>query len=86
LLKSISVIRRAKVQIIDLITEYTRLREELEEILKVYGVSSSGELLQLIEDGKVSEHPAYEDYLEAKSIEKDLESIRAKLKKLIEEI
>jgi len=50
--------------------------EELGEILKAYGASSSRELLRLIGGGKVSEHPAYEDYLEALECRRVLEGIK----------
>ena len=71
-------------ELLDVITEYARLREELEEILDAYDVSSPEEILEKIKMGKLPEHPAYEDYLEAKSLLQDASQLKNRLKELIE--
>ena len=58
----------------------------LKEILNKYGVSNTGELLDGIRSRKFTEHPTYEDYLEAKSYEFELEKILKKLNSTIAEM
>ena len=41
------------------------VQSKLREILNKYGVNDVEEIHRLIEEGKVPEHPTFEDYLEA---------------------
>jgi len=71
---------------INIISEYTRVKEELYEILSAYKVSSVDELLNKIKSGELPEHPTYEDYLEAKSLYEDLKELRKKLYEVLERL
>ncbi len=81
---SLSELRKVRMELLDVITEYARLREELEEILDAYDASSPEEILEKMKTGKLPEHPTYEDYLEAKSLLQDAAQLKNKLKELIE--
>jgi len=69
---------------IDTIDKLTRLLHELRDgrkaLLTRHGADDEDTLLAMIRSGKVDEHPAYEDYLGARSITSLRESIRADLK------
>lgn len=56
------------------------LREGKQALLSRYAVQSPEELLDGIRSGAVAEHPAYEDYLGTKSIEKSHTSVRTELR------
>lgn len=60
-----------------------RTYRRLKKILDRYGVSNSSELLDGIRSGKFVEHTTYEDYLEARSYELELEKILTKLNSTI---
>lgn len=63
-----------------------RTYRRLKKILDRYGVSNTSELLDGIRSGKFVEHPTYEDYLEARSYELELEKILTKLNSAIVEM
>ena len=79
-------VRRKSVDAINIISEYTRLKEEYFEILKAYKASSSQEILDKIKNNELPEHPTYEDYLEAKSLEEDLKKLKGKINQIIKEL
>lgn len=56
------------------------LRESHRALLTRYGVEEEGELFEKICTGAVAEHPAYEDYLGAKTIAAARDAIRTDLK------
>ena len=62
-----------------LLRQAIKTYRRLKRILNMYGVSNTKELLDEIKDGRFAEHPTYEDYLEAKSYELELEKILKKL-------
>jgi len=78
--------RKRSIDAINIISEYTRLKEEYLEILKAYKVSSSHEILDMIKNNELPEHPTYEDYLEAKSLEEDLKKLKDKIDEIIKEL
>jgi len=79
-------VKLKEVYILRDLSEYFRLRDLLNEILLSYNVKSSLEILKKIEKGELPEHPTYEDYLEAKSLEEDLKKLKETLKKQFEEL
>ena len=81
-----SDIKLKEIYILRDLSEYFRLREMLDEILSSYNVKSSLEILKKVERGELPEHPTYEDYLEAKSLEEDLKLLKESLKKQFEEL
>jgi len=69
-----------------LLRRAVRTYGRLKGILDKYGVSNTGELLGGIRSGRFAEHPTYEDYLEARSYELELEKILTKLNSMIAEM
>ncbi len=62
------------------------LRESRDALLEYYGVDGEDTLLEKIRSGEIGEHPAYEAYLGAKSIQTIREAIRKELKNYMLEI
>lgn len=62
-----------------------RTYRKLKKISDKHGASNTSELLDGIKSGKFAEHPTYEDYLEARSYELELEKILKKLNSAIVE-
>lgn len=56
------------------------LRESHEALLSRHGVDSAEALLEKIRRGELAGHPAYEDYLGARTITATSETIRADLR------
>lgn len=56
------------------------LREARKGLLKIYAVEDEAELLEKIRCGAVSEHPAYEHYLSALSMEQSRMQVRADMR------
>ena len=54
------------------------------EILARYRVATTNELKRKIEQGVVSEHPAWEDYIESKNIEADIKELDSDMRTLQE--
>ena len=78
--------RKKSIEAINIISEYARLKEEYIEILNAYKVSSSQEILDKIKSNELPEHPTYEDYLEAKSLEEDLKRLKDKINRIVKEL
>lgn len=53
-----------------------RSQSEMRAIRKRYGVKDSGQLLKLITDGEVEEHPAWEDLIRLENTEKWTRSLQ----------
>jgi hypothetical protein len=53
------------------------LRENRRALLAPYGAEDEAGLLQQIEAGSISEHPAYEHYLAARILDNTRETVRA---------
>lgn len=52
------------------------------ELLGKYGIKNAKELNKLIKEGKINEHPAWEDTITLENLEKELEVIEDDLKKI----
>ncbi|OGU23327.1 MAG: hypothetical protein A2580_14605 [Hydrogenophilales bacterium RIFOXYD1_FULL_62_11] len=61
------------------------LRENHHAILKQHDAESEMALLQQIQTGKVTEHPAYEHYLAARILADTREEVRATLAECLKE-
>jgi len=62
------------------------LRESREALLNKHKVESEEQLLEQIQQGSVSEHPAYEDYLGMKVITQTREAVRKELRDYMLEV
>lgn len=65
--------------------ELNTLKAGREELLKNWGAASAEELLKSIASGEADEHPAYEQYLAARALEAEIEAVRERCRKLMEE-
>lgn len=69
---------------IDRMAKFTyELRENHAFMLKKYGVNEEAELLKLIKNGVVEEHPAYEDYLSMRILEETWQLVRAEIQEYL---
>ncbi|MDH3974673.1 MAG: hypothetical protein OEV42_10390 [Deltaproteobacteria bacterium] len=65
--------------------EMLALREHRAGLLEPYDLGRTDELLDKIKSGEISEHPAYDHYLAVQAITKELEPMREKCQKILEE-
>jgi hypothetical protein len=66
--------------------EMMEQKRKLEELLGKYGVDSPGEIEEKMKKGEVPEHPTYEDYLSALSLEDNISKLKDQIHRMIEEI
>ncbi|NOZ76230.1 MAG: hypothetical protein GXO65_00820 [Euryarchaeota archaeon] len=64
--------------------EMMEQKRKLEELLGKYGVASPGEIEEKIKKGDVPEHPAYEDYLSALSLEDNISKLKDQIHRMID--
>ncbi len=62
------------------------LRENRTRLLAPYQVEDEAELIDAICRGRVAEHPAYEHYLGARTLEATREDVRVRLQALLSEL
>jgi hypothetical protein len=62
------------------------LREDRMRLLAGQGVNSEEALLERIRQGDVPEHPAYEQYLGARSLAAAREAVRSQLQGVLQEL
>ena len=65
--------------------ELMNLKDQRRLLHDRFGVESAQELLDRIEKKEVDEHPAYEVYLALLTIEKEIERVRGRIRKEMEE-
>jgi len=80
-----SAVKSALVPII-IIKEIFDQKRELERILSKHQVNEPEEIEKGIEEGKLPEHPSYEDYLSALALRNNLEELKKLARDLIREI
>jgi hypothetical protein len=73
-------------KLINMITGITDQKAMLSQVLAKYGARSPGDILKGILSGDLGEHPAYEDYLSAISIESSIEELRKLCRDLLERV
>ncbi|MCZ7398393.1 MAG: hypothetical protein O8C62_01715 [Candidatus Methanoperedens sp.] len=59
-----------------ILSKISEEKEFLKTILEKYNVKNPGAIEKMIEQGKIDEHPAYEDYLSALSYEQNINDHR----------
>jgi hypothetical protein len=64
--------------------EYQFNLERLKSILAKYGVKAAREIEEKIKLGEISEHPAYEEFLEAPSHEENMKKAVREIRKIVE--
>ncbi len=69
-----------------ILSKISEQKEFLKGILKKYNVKSPGGIEKMIEQGKIEEHPAYEDYLSALSYEQNIKDLKKLLDDLVKRI
>jgi hypothetical protein len=70
----------------DMITAITEQKMMLHQVLAKYGARAPGDILEGIVSGDLEEHPVYEDYLSAISLESGIEELRRLCKDFLEEV
>lgn len=65
--------------------ELTNLKDQRRVLYDRFGVESAEDLLKRIIRGEVDEHPSYEVYLALITMEEEIERVREKVKKVMEE-
>lgn len=69
-----------------LLSKISEQKESFKNILKKYNAKSPEDIEKMIEQGKVDEHPAYEDYLSALSYEQNIKDLKKMLDNLVKRI
>ncbi len=69
-----------------LLSRISEQKEFLKNILKKYNAKSPEDIEKMIEQGKVDEHPAYEDYLSALSYDQNIKDLKKMLDNLVKRI
>jgi hypothetical protein len=69
-----------------IIKEIFEQKRELERILQKHKVKEPEEIEKGIEEGKLPEHPSYEDFLSALALRNNLEEMKKLARDLIREI
>jgi len=66
--------------------EIMEQKRKLEELLDKYGAESPADIEEKIKKGEVEEHPSYEDYLSALSLEENISKLKDQMHRMIEEM
>ncbi len=69
-----------------IVKEIVDQKRELEGILSKHKVKEPEEIEEAIEEGKLSEHPSYEDFLSALALRNNIEEMKKLARDLIGEI
>lgn len=62
------------------------LREHRASLLEPYRLGRSDEMLEKIASGEIAEHPGYDHYLAMLAINRELEPMREKCRKILEDV
>jgi len=84
-IKIMSAVKRELVPII-IVKEIIDQKRELERILSKHKVKEPEEIEKEIEEGKLPEHPSYEDFLSALALRSNIEEMKKLASDLIGEI
>lgn len=80
------LVRGIETETLLILSKISEQKEFLENILKKYNVKSPEAIEKMIEQGKIEEHPAYEDYLSALSYEQNIKELKEVLDSLVKRI
>jgi hypothetical protein len=69
-----------------LVREIVGLKKQIRDVLLKYGVKRLDEIEDLISNGTIPEHPSYEEYLAALSIQQTISDLKVRTKILIEDL
>ena len=69
-----------------ILSKISEEKEFLKTILKKYNAKNPEAIERMIEQGKIEEHPAYEDYLSALSYEQNIKDLKNLLDDLVKRI
>jgi len=69
-----------------ILSKISEEKDFLKTILEKYNVKNPGAIEKMIEQGKIGEHPAYEDYLSALSYEHNINDLKKLLDNLVKRI
>lgn len=79
-------IRGVETETFLILSKISEQKEFFKNILKKYNVKNPGAIEKMIEQGKIEEHPAYEDYLSALSYEQNIKDLKKLLDDLVKRI
>ncbi|MFZ3383388.1 MAG: hypothetical protein WA144_05635 [Candidatus Methanoperedens sp.] len=69
-----------------ILSKISEEKEFLKSILQKYNAKNPETIEKMIEQGKIEEHPAYEDYLSALSYEQNIKNLKKLLDNLVKRI
>lgn len=69
-----------------ILSKISEEKDFLKKILEKYNAKNPEAIEKMIEQGKIDEHPAYEDYLSALSYEQNIKDLKKLLDNLVERI
>ncbi len=69
-----------------ILSKISEEKEFLKTILEKYNAKNPEDIEKMIEQGKIEEHPAYEDYLSALSYEQNIKDLKKLLDNLVKRI
>ncbi len=69
-----------------ILSKITEQKDFLKSILKKYKAKNPGSIERMIVQGKIDEHPAYEDYLSALSYEQNIKDLKNLLNDLLKKL
>ncbi|NJD52482.1 MAG: hypothetical protein FIB07_06385 [Candidatus Methanoperedens sp.] len=69
-----------------ILSKISEEKELLKSILQKYNAKNPETIEKMIEQGKIEEHPAYEDYLSALSYEHNIKDLKKLLDNLVKRI
>ena len=79
-------IRGVETETFLLLSKISEEKELLKTTLNKYNANNPAAIEKMIEQGKIDEHPAYEDYLSALSYEQNIKDLKKVLDDLVKRI
>ncbi len=79
-------IRGVETETFLILSKISEQKEFLKNILYKYNAKNPEAIERMIEQGKIEEHPAYEDYLSALSYEQNIKDLKNLLDDLVKRI
>lgn len=79
-------IRGVETETFLILSKISEEKDLLKTILEKYNAKNPEAIEKMIEQGKIDEHPAYEDYLSALSYEQNIKDLKKLLDNLVKRI